>query len=79
MKLHYDREQEIIRYKDNSHLTTGEVDKVTEISEEDLCQLVSDLMLAMKADHYELKSAHLYFEKKNKRRCKRQKIHMYNW
>ena len=76
MKVHYEREQSIYRFKDHSVLTTEECDKVVEI-DGNLEEMVKEILEAANADHYELTSAHLYFSKKNKRRRKKQTINLF--
>ena len=76
MKVHYEREQSICRFKDYSVLKTQECDKVVKI-DGNLEEMVKEILEAAKADHYELTSAHLYFSKENKRRRKRQTIDLF--
>lgn len=79
MTVHYDREQSIYRFKDGSVTKTEEFEKVVKVDKDNLEQMVRELIEAAKADHYELVSAHLYFSKENKRRKKKQSIHLFKW
>ena len=79
MKIHYNRDQEIYRFKTGERIRTTESDIHVEVDEEKLSNIVKEIMAAGEADNYELASAHLYFKKSNKRRSKHQEVHIYNW
>lgn len=80
MKIHYNREQEVYRFKTGERIHTTERDIHVEVDDlKKLSDIVKEIMAAGEADYYELASAHLYFKKSNKRRSKHQEVHIYKW